>query len=73
MVGGGAVFDDTGVKDRLECMLPDIAGFVVTPVARGSDLLIQPLPNPPGVLADRRPAAWLGEEVPRAAPSTSGC
>ncbi len=50
MVGGGAVFDDTGVKDRLECMLPDIAGFVVTSVARGSDLLIQPLPNPPGAV-----------------------
>jgi hypothetical protein len=50
MVGGGAVFDDTGVKDRLECMLPDVAGFVVTPTARASDLLVQPLPNPPGAL-----------------------
>lgn len=50
MVGGGAVFDDTGVKDRVECMLPDVAGFVVTPIARGSDLLVQPLPNPPGAL-----------------------
>jgi len=63
MVGGGAVFDDTGVKDRLECMLPDIAGFVVTPVARESDLLQQPLPNQPGALqiGDLR---WLGEKFP---------
>ncbi len=63
MVGGGAVFDDTGVKDRLECMLPDLAGFVVTPIARASDLLIQPLPNPPGALqiGDIR---WLGKKFP---------
>jgi ABC-type branched-subunit amino acid transport system substrate-binding protein len=63
MVGGGAVFDDTGVKDRLECMLPDVAGFVVTPVARGSDLLVQPLPNPPGALqiGDLR---WFGQHFP---------
>ena len=25
MVGGGAVFDNTGVEDRLKCLLPDIA------------------------------------------------
>jgi hypothetical protein len=44
-------------------MLPDIAGFVVTPAARESDLLIQPLPNPPGALqiGDLR---WLGKKLP---------
>ena len=63
MVGGGAVFDNTGVKDRLECMLPDLAGFVVTPTARESDLLQQPLPNPPGAIqiGDLR---WLGKKFP---------
>ncbi|MGZ4689000.1 MAG: ABC transporter substrate-binding protein [Acidimicrobiia bacterium] len=64
MVGGGAVFDDTGVEARLKCMLPDMPGFVVTPKARGSDLQIQPLPNPPGVIqiGDFR---WLGQQFPQ--------
>jgi hypothetical protein len=46
LVGGGAVFDDTGQEDRLNCLLPNIAGFVVTPQARGADLSVQPVPNP---------------------------
>jgi Periplasmic binding protein len=46
MVGGGAVFDDTGQQDRLKCLLPSIAGFVVTPQARAADLTVQPVPNP---------------------------
>ncbi|MGZ8752453.1 MAG: ABC transporter substrate-binding protein, partial [Acidimicrobiia bacterium] len=45
LVGGGAVFDDTGVEDRLNCLLPDVAAYVVTPEARGADLLTQPVPN----------------------------
>ena len=62
-VGGGAVFDNNGVKTRLECMLPDIPGFLVTPEARGSDLQVQPLPNPPGALqfGDYR---YLGKKFP---------
>jgi ABC-type branched-subunit amino acid transport system substrate-binding protein len=39
------VFDQDGVKDRLTCMLPDIAGYLVSPEARGADLQVQPLPN----------------------------
>jgi hypothetical protein len=46
LVGGGAVFDDTGQEDRLKCLLPTVAGFVVTPQARGADLTVQPVPNP---------------------------
>ncbi len=46
LVGGGGVFDETGQKDRLECLLPDIAGFVVSTQARGSDLMVQVVPNP---------------------------
>lgn len=45
LVGGGAVFDNTGVEDRLKCLLPDVAAYVVTPEARGADLLTQPVPN----------------------------
>jgi ABC-type branched-subunit amino acid transport system substrate-binding protein len=46
LVGGGAVFDNNGVQTRLECLLPDIPGYVVTAEARGADLLVEPLPNP---------------------------
>jgi ABC-type branched-subunit amino acid transport system substrate-binding protein len=45
LVGGGAVFDDTGQEERLECLLPTIAGFVVTTQAKGADLTVQPVPN----------------------------
>jgi ABC-type branched-subunit amino acid transport system substrate-binding protein len=45
-VGGGAVFDQDGVKVRLECLMPDIAGYVVSPDARGGELTVQPIPNP---------------------------
>ena len=34
LVGGGAVFDDAGQKDRLDCLLPDIAGYVVSQIGR---------------------------------------
>jgi hypothetical protein len=50
LVAGGAVFDNQGVRTRLECMLLEIPGFIVTPEARGSDLLIHPLPSPPGFI-----------------------
>jgi ABC-type branched-subunit amino acid transport system substrate-binding protein len=46
LVGGGAVFDNDGVRTRLQCLLPDIPGYVVTAEARGADLLVEPLPNP---------------------------
>jgi hypothetical protein len=45
MVGGGATFDADGVDTRLKCLLPNIAGFVVSAKARGADLLVQPEPN----------------------------
>ncbi len=45
MVGGGAVFDDTGQQARLNCLLPDLPGYVVSPQARGADLLVQAIPN----------------------------
>jgi hypothetical protein len=47
----------------VECMLLDIPGFVVTPEARGADLLVSPLPNPPGwiLIGDYK---WLGKKFP---------
>ena len=54
MVGGGAVFDDTGQDERLNCMLPDDPRLLVSPQARGADLEVQPLPNPIDDDADRR-------------------
>jgi hypothetical protein len=46
MVGGGAVFDDTGQKERLGCGLPVVAGYVVSAPAADADLTYQPVPNP---------------------------
>jgi len=48
LVGGGGVFDDTGVQDRVNCGLPDIAGYTVSSQATMADLMIQPIPNPIG-------------------------
>lgn len=45
LVGGGVVFDQDGVETRLTCLMPEIAGYAVSPQQRGSDLLVQPLPN----------------------------
>jgi hypothetical protein len=66
MVGGGAVFDDAGQEDRLKCLLPQVAGFVVTPQARGADLTVQPVPNPitsVGIGAQRYAAKAYPESV----------
>ena len=50
LVGGGAVFDNADGTARVDCGLPNIPGYVVTPQARASDLQVQPLPNPIGEL-----------------------
>lgn len=63
MVGGGAVFDDTGQDERLSCLLPDIAGYVVEPKARGADLEIQSNPTP----LNTEPVGiyrWLAKKFP---------
>jgi ABC-type branched-subunit amino acid transport system substrate-binding protein len=44
VVGGGAVFDDTGQADRLKCGLPAVPGYTVTPGAAEADLSVQPVP-----------------------------
>ncbi len=65
LVGGGGAFDGTGVRDRLECLLPDFAVFVVGEEARDSDLLLQVGPTP----LDQYPAGdirWLSRRFPAA-------
>jgi hypothetical protein len=46
LVGGGAVFDEDPNGVRVECGLPNVAGYVVSEPARSADLQVQPLPNP---------------------------
>ncbi len=46
LVGGGGVFDNTGQKTRLSCLLPDYPAYLVTPEARGADLTTQVTPGP---------------------------
>jgi len=48
LVGGGGVFDDTGAQARVDCGLPDIAGYTVSAQAAMADLVVQPIPNPIG-------------------------
>ena len=45
LVGGGGVFDGSGQEARLECLMPEIPAFQVTPEARNSDLAVRPLPT----------------------------
>jgi ABC-type branched-subunit amino acid transport system substrate-binding protein len=55
LVGGGAVFDDADNGKRVQCGLPNVAGYLVTPTARSAALQVQPLPNP----VDKLPiGAW---------------
>jgi hypothetical protein len=46
LVGGGAVFDAQDDGARVECGLPNIPGYSVTPQARVADRQVQPIPNP---------------------------
>jgi ABC-type branched-subunit amino acid transport system substrate-binding protein len=47
LVGGGTAFDDSGVKPRVACGLPEIPGYNNTPAAAEAALLVQgdPLPT----------------------------
>jgi Periplasmic binding protein len=63
MVGGGAVFDDTGQVERLACGLPTVAGYVVTAAAAEADLTEQPIPNPANSLPSGD-LVYLEEQFP---------
>ncbi len=45
LVGGGAVFDQTGQDERLKCLLPDVPAYLVSAKARGAELTASPLPT----------------------------
>ena len=63
LVGGGAVLDESDNGGRVACGLPNIAGYVVSELARAAELQVQPVPNPVGrmsvgayqVIADQNP------------------
>jgi hypothetical protein len=63
LVGGGGVFDDTGQKTRLSCLLPDYPAYTVTPEARGSDLSVQVTPSPNNSVNDGL-ARYLAKRYP---------
>lgn len=65
LVGGGGVFDDSGQDARLSCLLPDFAGYLVTPKARGADLTVQATPGPNNSL-NFGIARYLAEKFPDA-------
>ncbi len=45
LVAGGGVFDDTGQTERIDCMLPEIPAYQVSPQSRGSELVVNPIPR----------------------------
>jgi hypothetical protein len=51
LVGGGAVLDEADNGGRVECGLPNIAGYVVSRAARQAELQVSPVPNPVGTLS----------------------
>lgn len=51
LVGGGGVLDEAGAQQRVDCGLPQIAGFAVSTRAAEADLQVQPVPNPAYELA----------------------
>ena len=65
LVGGGGVFDDQGQKERLECGLPNLAGYVTNPPAVEADLTITPVSSDYETfgIGDLR---WLDEQFPDA-------
>jgi ABC-type branched-subunit amino acid transport system substrate-binding protein len=63
IVGGGAAFDDTGEKARLECLMPSVPGYVASPTARDGDLVVQPVPNPNTGMGNGQ-FRWLDREFP---------
>jgi ABC-type branched-subunit amino acid transport system substrate-binding protein len=64
-VGQTSAIDNTGAQVLVDCNLVSVPGFTATAEFGGSELMVQPLPNPPGhyavggarYLAQRFPAA----------------
>ena len=63
VVGGGAAFDQAGVKDRLTCLLPEIPAQVVSVANTGSDLQVLVTPYNPGFTQYEGYFGWLINEA----------
>ena len=65
VIGQASAIDNTGAQVLVDCNLVSVPGFTATAEFGGSQLMVQPLPNPPGsyavggarYLAKRFPAA----------------
>ena len=68
LVGGGGALDAGGAQTGVDCGLPDVAAFAVSPQKTDADLVWQPLPNPSGRI-NLGSSQWVAEEFPDAAES----
>ena len=62
LVGGGAAFDNTGVKDRLKCLLPEFPAQVVSYENTASDLQVNALGENPQISPYEGYYKWLVKE-----------
>ncbi len=63
MVGGIAVFDDSGAQLQVDCGLPNVPAAAVSSIQAGADLTYLPLPGPPNQLFTGA-AQWVREHYP---------
>jgi hypothetical protein len=63
LVGGGASFDNNGARDRLQCLLPEVAAQVVSPENSGADLQVQSIGYEGNVDPYEAYFRWLLEEA----------
>lgn len=63
LVGGGAAFDGNGVRDRLECLLPEIPNQTVAYENQDSDLQVLPFNDNPDITPYEGYYRWLLTEA----------
>jgi hypothetical protein len=63
VVGGGAAFDQAGVKDRLTCVMPEFPAQVVSVANTGSDLQVMITPFYPQFSPYEGYFDWLSNEA----------
>ncbi len=65
VVGQAVAIDNTGAQVLVDCNLVSVPGFTATAEFGGSELMVQPLPNPPGHYAIGG-ARYLAKKFPAA-------
>ena len=65
LVGSGAALDSGGAQTAVDCGIPDVPGFTAETAHAGATNVVQPLPNPPDLLAVGA-QRYLAEEFPEA-------